>query len=191
MIVLAIIISYLLGSVPTGLWLGLKLRGIDIREHGSKNIGATNTMRTLGKKCGAAALAVDVAKGLVPVLLVSRMSAWEYAPLACGVAAIMGHMLSIFVKFKGGKGVATSLGAFLGLCPTAVLIALGAFIVVVLLTRMVSAGSVLATVAFTIAIHAMPNSWPLRTVVTIIALLVVIKHRTNIQRIFRGEEGKL
>lgn len=200
---IAIVLSYVLGSVPTGLWLGLRLRKIDIREHGSKNIGATNTMRVLGKPIGALALAGDAAKGLVPVLLFSKISVWPYAPLACGIAAILGHLASVFLRFKGGKGVATSLGVFLALCPIPTLIAAVIFFVVVSATRMVSAGSLAAAIAMTASVyflppalvsaplHLMPAVWTLRATVTVIAALVIMKHRTNIGRIFRGEENKI
>ncbi|NUM54832.1 MAG: glycerol-3-phosphate 1-O-acyltransferase PlsY [Candidatus Hydrogenedentes bacterium] len=201
--VLAIVASYVLGSVPTGLWLGLWLRKVDIREHGSKNIGATNTMRVLGKGLGATALAGDALKGLIPVLFVSRLSDWPYAALACGIAAILGHLASVFLRFKGGKGVATSLGVFLALCPLPTLAAAVTFFVLVFATRMVSVGSIGGAIAMTAGVyliphdvataptHLMPGGWALRIVVTIVALLVIVKHRANIGRIIRGEESKV
>lgn len=187
----ALALSYLAGSIPTGLWLGLRLKGVDIREHGSRNIGATNTMRVLGKRLGAAALAGDMVKGAVPVLLVARLSEWQYAPLACGVAAIAGHTWSVFLGFRGGKGVATSGGVFLALAPVPTLIATGAFALVVALTRMVSAGSITAAVALTAAVYLMPYDTVLRVLVTAIALLVIVRHRTNIQRILNGTENRI
>ncbi|MBX7256307.1 MAG: glycerol-3-phosphate 1-O-acyltransferase PlsY [Candidatus Hydrogenedentes bacterium] len=198
----SIILSYVLGSIPTGLWLGQWLRGIDIREHGSKNIGATNTLRVLGKGLGAAALAGDAAKGIIPVLLVARLSDWPYAPVACGIAAIVGHLASVFLKFKGGKGVATSMGVFLALAPIPILIATAIFATVVGATRMVSAGSISAAIALTITVfalpphwataptHLFPDVWTLRVVVAILAALIVIKHRSNIQRILTGTENR-
>ena len=138
----AIVLSYVAGSIPTGLWFGKALRGVDIREHGSRNSGATNTLRVLGKKLGAIALAGDVGKGLVAVLVIAPLlSDWPYAPLACGVAAIVGHIASVFVKFRGGKGVATSTGVFLALTPVATVIAAGVFAGVVYATRMVLCAS--------------------------------------------------
>jgi len=199
----AIALSYILGSIPTGLWLGLWLRKIDIREHGSKNIGATNTMRVLGMGLGAVALVGDALKGLIPVLVFSRMSDWPYTALACGIAAILGHLASIFLRFKGGKGVATSLGVFLALCPLPTLAAAVSFAAIVLLTRMVSAGSIGGAIAMTASVYIvpfalattptnlLPNVWALRIVVTIVAVLVIIKHRANIGRIMRGEESKI
>ena len=191
MTILAVFLAYAVGSVPTGLWLGLKFRGLDIREHGSRNIGATNTLRVLGTKMGIIALLCDVGKGLVAVLVVARLSGWEHAPLACGLAAIVGHSASLFLKFRGGKGVATSAGVFLGLCWLPTLIAVAAFLAVAVPTRMVSAGSVCAAVALGVSIYALPNPWPLRVVVTLVAMLVIVKHRSNLRRIIKGEESKL
>ena len=199
----AIVVSYLVGSIPTGLWFGKWLRGIDIREHGSRNIGATNTLRVLGKKLGAIALAGDVGKGLVAVLVVAPLlSDWPYAPLVCGLAAIVGHIASVFIKFGGGKGVATSTGVFLALAPVATLIAALVFAGVVFTSRMVSAGSLSAAAALLVAVyalphewatfptHALPAGWALRTVATLVALLVFVRHRTNLQRILKGEENR-
>lgn len=187
---LAIALSYLLGSVPTGLWLGLRLRGVDIREQGSKNIGATNTLRVLGRGLGAAALVGDMGKGLVAVLLIARLAPWEDAPMACGLAAIAGHTLSLFLRFRGGKGVATSAGVFLGLCLIPTLIAAAVFALVAGLTRMVSAGSIAAAVALSVAVFVFPNELVLRVIALLVAVLVVVKHRTNIQRIFKGTENR-
>lgn len=191
MTALAIVLSYVLGSVPTGLWLGLRLRGIDIREHGSKNIGATNTMRVLGKPLGAIALIVDISKGVVPVVLFARLGHWEYLTLACGAAAVIGHMASIFLRFRGGKGVATGAGAFLALSPIPTLIAAGVFVAVVALTRMASAGSIIAALALCAALFLTDNPWPLRVIGALVTLLVVWKHRTNLQRILKGTENRI
>ncbi|HNR29896.1 MAG TPA: glycerol-3-phosphate 1-O-acyltransferase PlsY [Candidatus Hydrogenedentes bacterium] len=188
---LAIILSYLLGSVPTGLWLGLRLRGIDIREHGSRNIGATNTLRVLGRPLGAFALAGDMIKGVVPVLLVSRLDAWPHLPLACGVAAILGHTFSVFLRFRGGKGVATGAGVFLALAWLPTLVAAVVFAGVVTATRMVSAGSICAAITLAAATFLTPHGAPVRIATLLIALLVVWKHRSNIRRILDGEENRI
>ncbi len=190
-IVAALLLSCLLGSVPTGLWIGMRLRHIDIREHGSKNIGATNTMRVLGKRLGAVALAGDMAKGLLPVLFSPLFSPWPHLPLACGVAAILGHSFSVFLKFRGGKGVATSTGVFLALAPIPTLIAAVVFGVVVATTRMVSTGSIAAAFAMSIAVFCVPLSTPIRVMTLLVAALVIIKHRSNIARILRGEENRI
>lgn len=199
----AMAISYVAGSIPTGLWVGKMLRGIDIREHGSRNIGATNTLRVLGRKLGAIALAGDVGKGLLAVLVIAPLlSDWPYAPLACGLAAILGHIASVFLGFKGGKGVATSTGVFLALAPAATLVAAVVFAAVVYATRMVSAGSLSAAAALLIAVyalphswatwptHAIPDGWALRIVAAVVAMLVFVRHRSNLQRILRGEENR-
>jgi len=202
--VLAIALAYVLGSVPTGLWLGLAVKGVDIRQRGSGNIGATNTLRVLGKKWGAVALAGDAGKGFLSVVLVSQVSAWPYAPLACGLAAIFGHTASVFCDFKGGKGVATSAGVFLALSPVLLVIGLAAFAIMVAATHMVSAGSVSAAVIIAVAAWLVPhriatlpgnlvpagfNVLPL--VVTALTVVVIVKHRANLHRILRGEENKL
>lgn len=191
MIALALVASYVAGSVPTGLWLGLWLRKIDIREHGSKNIGATNTLRVLGKPLGGAALAGDMAKGVIAVVVFGQLAGWEHLPLACGLAAILGHLFSVFLKFKGGKGVATSTGVFLGLATIPTLIAAVVFFATLGLTRMVSAGSVLAAVTMAIAVFLFPFTLPIRVATVLVAVLVVVKHRSNIGRIMRGEESKI
>ncbi len=182
--------SYLLGSVPTGLWLGLWLRGVDIRQHGSRNIGATNTLRVLGKGLGGAALAADMAKGLIPVLVAGQLSSWPHLPLLCGVAAILGHVFSIFLKFSGGKGVATSTGVFLGLAPVPTLLAACVFAAVAFPTRMVSAGSLSAALALAVAVFLIDATLPVRIATVLLALLVFWKHRSNIGRILRGEENR-
>lgn len=187
----AVALSYLLGSTPTGLWLGLRLRGVDIREHGSRNIGATNTLRVLGKGLGSAALACDIMKGAIPVLLFARLGTWEHLPLVCGVTAILGHSFSLFLGFRGGKGVATSAGVFLALAPYATLIALGVFIVVLLATHMVSAGSICAAVALGIGVFFLELTMPVRVVTVLVAVLVIVKHRSNVARILKGEESRM
>ena len=189
--ILAIVLSYVLGSMPTGLWLGLRFCNIDIREHGSKNIGATNTIRTLGKKLGSIAMICDIAKGAIPVLLFAHMADWPHLPLACGMAAILGHTFSIFLKFKGGKGIATSAGVFLALTPKPLLVALIIFLSVIALSRMVSAGSVCAATTLGIAVFCFDYSLPIRIVTCLVALLVIFKHRSNISRILKGEESKI
>lgn len=191
MTILAIVLSYVLGSVPTGLWLGLRFCRIDIREHGSKNIGATNTMRVLGKGMGALALAGDVLKGVASVLVFGRMGGWEYLPLLCGLAAIVGHTASVFLKFKGGKGVATGAGVFLALYPIPSLIAVAVFALVVAGTRMVSLGSIFGAATLCVAMYAMHAPWVARAVATLVAVYIIWRHKTNIQRILKGQENKI
>ena len=199
----AVFAAYLLGSVPTGLWLGMGLRGIDIRQHGSRNIGATNVMRVLGKRLGAVALLADVAKGLIAAALISRLSPWAYAPLACGLAAVAGHTASIFLRFRGGKGVATSAGVFLALCPMPMLAAIAVFAAIVRATRMVSAGSMIGAVLLAGLLWLTPHEWAtwpgrllppdaaLPVIATAVAALVVFRHRSNLRRILQGTENRI
>lgn len=199
----AALLSYLLGSVPTGLWLGLRIRGVDIRQHGSCNIGATNTLRVLGPRLGAAALIGDIAKGVLAALVVSRISPWSHAALVCGLAAILGHTFSVFCRFRGGKGVATSAGVFMALCPFATGLVAIVFAAVLATTRMVSAASCLAAASLAILMLALPAGWPtapldlapddtlLRAIGVLIALLVIYRHRSNIVRILNGTEDRL
>lgn len=189
--VLFVLCTYAIGSIPAGLWLGLWLRGVDIRQHGSMNIGATNTRRVLGNSLGAAALTFDIAKGLIPVCGASWFFPESYMPVAVGVAAILGHTFSIFLRFKGGKGVATSAGVFLGLAPFPMLLGAAVFGVVVGLTRMVSAGSVSAAAAMAVSVFFLTDSYAIQAVTLVVAALVIYKHRSNIGRILRGEESRI
>lgn len=191
-----VVASYVLGSVPTGLWLGLALRGIDIRQHGSGNIGATNTFRVLGARLGGTAFACDFAKGLVPVLAARALDMGIYTTIACGVAAILGHLFSVFLHFRGGKGVATSTGVFLGLAPWATLIAAVVFGLVFWRTRIVSIASLTAAAALTLAVFLLPLvpgiaiATPVQWVASAVAALIVWKHRANIRRLLKGAENK-
>jgi glycerol-3-phosphate acyltransferase PlsY len=188
----ALLLSYVLGSVPTGLWLGLWIRKVDIREAGSKNIGATNTMRVLGKPLGAAALTGDVLKGLLPVILLARLHPESvHLPLLCGVAAILGHSFSLFLKFRGGKGVATSAGVFLGLVTWPTVLAIAVFAAIVAASRYVSLGSIFASISLAISVWFVDTSNVVRIVVLLVALLIIIKHRANVQRILKGEENRV
>lgn len=198
MILLSILVSYLLGSIPTGLWVGLILKKVDIREHGSKNIGATNTLRVLGKGIGSIALLGDVSKGAISVVYISQWSAWEYgtaweyAPLLCGLAAILGHTFSLFIKFKGGKGVATSAGVFVGLAPIPMAIAFMVFVLAIIFTRMVSLASMLAAVALSISLWTLEEAdLSIQVIGTLVALIIIVRHRDNIKRIIAGDENKL
>jgi glycerol-3-phosphate acyltransferase PlsY len=188
----ALLLSYVLGSIPTGLWLGLWIRKVDIREAGSKNIGATNTMRVLGKPLGAAALTGDVLKGLFPVIFFAKLHPESiHLPLLCGVAAILGHSFSLFLKFRGGKGVATSAGVFLGLVTWPTVLAVAIFAGIVAATRYVSLGSIFASISLAISVWFVETSNVVRVVVLLVALLIIVKHRANVQRILKGEENRV
>ncbi len=201
---LIIILGYLLGSVPFGLLIG-KARGIDIRTVGSKNIGATNVFRTVGKKWGILAFICDFLKGLagaalVPwliwtVLLGAEISAIppEFR-LAGGLAAVAGHTWPVWLKFKGGKGVATSFGMLVAVAPSAVGIALFVWIAALLLSRYVSLASILAALALAILVWIEPfyvSGYPaIRILLSILGALVIFRHRSNIIRLCRGNENR-
>jgi glycerol-3-phosphate acyltransferase PlsY len=181
--------AYLLGSIPTGLLLG-KAYGIDVRKEGSGNIGATNLYRTVGRKVGVITLIGDCLKGMLPVLAVkfSALPA-DYAAWV-GLAAFCGHVFSVFLKFKGGKGVATALGVFLGLAPLAVAGAVAAFVVVMLVWRYVSLGSIAAAAVMPIAVWVLGGGRVLGVVTMLIAVIVIIRHLENIKRLVAGTENR-
>jgi glycerol-3-phosphate acyltransferase PlsY len=184
-----LVTAYLLGSVPTGLLLG-KAYGIDVRKEGSGNIGATNLYRTVGRRIGIITLVGDCLKGLIPVLVVKYSSMpVEYAAWV-GLAAFCGHVFSVFLKFKGGKGVATALGVFLALAPLAVGIVLAIFIALILIWRYVSLGSIVAALAMPLAVSLLGGSRVLIVVTLVIAVIVVIRHQENIRRLLAGTESK-
>lgn len=197
MIAFWIVGAYLVGGVPFGFLIG-KMRGVDVRTVGSKNIGATNVFRTVGKKWGLIAFACDVLKGLVPTLLAKHYAPDPlWLPLAVGVACVVGHMLTPYMKFKGGKGVATAFGMLIGLVPALVGAAFALFAVVFALSHYISLGSCSAALFLMIAVwfpilgtlgwHDLPQC----ILVTLIAAFVIWKHRANIGRLVRGTENKI
>lgn len=181
--------AYLLGSIPTGLLLG-KLYGIDVRTQGSGNIGATNLYRTVGRKVGIWTLIGDCLKGFLPVMLAWQLGLGEPLQAWIGLAAFCGHVFSIFLLFKGGKGVATALGVYLGLAPLAVLGALAVFIIFVAIWRYISLGSVVAAAVMPLIIFFRPHSNELLIATALISTLVIVKHHTNISRLLAGTETK-
>jgi glycerol-3-phosphate acyltransferase PlsY len=203
-----IIGAYLLGSVPFGLLIA-RAHGKDLRSIGSGNIGATNVSRALGRKWAAVCFLLDVLKGLVPMLAVGRIisspptAAQLLLALAVGCAAVAGHIFPIYVKFRGGKGVATSFGVAIGLWPYYTICAALSFViwvVVVLICRYVSLASIAASIGFPVflmvAIILIPdwnigNLWPLLIAATAIPLMVIVRHRQNIRRLLGGTESKV
>jgi glycerol-3-phosphate acyltransferase PlsY len=206
-----ILFAYLLGSIPFG-FLIAKAHGKDLRLIGSGNIGATNATRALGKKWGTICLLLDVCKGLLPMLLVPLLGLIEQDSslrlvlvlwLLVGCAAVLGHVFPVYLKFKGGKGVATSLGIVLGLWPYYTLCGLGVFaiwLVTLLIWRTVSLSSILAAASFPIILAALTiilepweieQLWPLIAVASGMALLIVLRHKTNIKRLLDGSESKI
>jgi glycerol-3-phosphate acyltransferase PlsY len=190
-----IVLAYFLGAIPNGVWIGKKVKGIDIREHGSKNTGATNALRVLGPKLGGIVFLGDVLKGLVPVLLANKFGINGTQLLLVGVVAILGHSFSCFIDFKGGKGVATSLGVFLYLVPVVTIIALLSFAIIVYITGYVSLGSIIAAAVLPIMTIFMPLSYgleriPMVIITSIVGLFVIYKHKSNIVRLLNGTENK-
>jgi glycerol-3-phosphate acyltransferase PlsY len=184
-----LITAYFLGSIPTGLLLA-KAAGVDIRTSGSGNIGATNVYRTLGRSVGVMTLVGDCLKGLLPVLLARYLHMTEIWIAAIGLAAFLGHVYTIFLGFKGGKGVATALGVFLGVAPLAVCGALLIFGGVVWRSRYISLGSITAAAAMPAFVALFNPQPPLVLMTVAVAALVVWKHRENIQRLRAGTESK-
>lgn len=180
--------SYLLGATPTSYIAGRVGRGIDLREHGSKNLGATNVYRLLGWRYAIPVALVDIAKGAVPVL-VFHQPAW--LPVAAGAAAVLGHMFSPYVSFRGGKGVATAAGMFLALAPIAVLIAIPLWGLCLWLTGYVSLSSILAvlSVPLTVAL-TQPNAPDVFWAAVVLVALIIVAHRKNIGRLFAGTESR-
>jgi glycerol-3-phosphate acyltransferase PlsY len=194
------LIAYLLGSIPTAVWIGKAYYNIDIREHGSKNAGATNTFRVLGKRPGKIVLLLDVLKGavavLLPYFLLVQTSTKEHIiqlQLLTALLAILGHVFPVFASFKGGKGVATSLGIIIGIHPPAAGICIGIFLLVFMLSCYVSLGAMVTAVAFPILIIFVFNepSWWLKGFSIVLGTLVVVTHRKNIVRLVHGEENRM
>jgi glycerol-3-phosphate acyltransferase PlsY len=192
------VVSYLLGAMPFGLLAGLA-RGIDIREHGSGNIGATNAMRVLGKPIGLAVHALDIGKGFAASFLLARLFARGNAELVaifgivCGSAAILGHVFPVYLRFRGGKGMATSLGVFVGLAWLPTLIAAVLWLVVRQVTRYVSVASMASVVSIpvTMALFAKWRRPEFIVFGIVIALLVIARHKSNIRRLLAGTENKI
>ena len=192
MTIIALLLSYFLGAIPFVVIVG-KMRGVDVRAVGSGNTGTTNVWRTLGPKAGAIVFALDVAKGLAsPFIARALIAPTEYSWIAiCAAMAIIGHTFSIFLKFRGGKGIATGLGAALGLMPVPALIAFVIWGGVLLLSRMISVASIAACIALPLLALAfqVPSAYVM--VIAIIALLAILKHIPNMKRIAAGTEPKI
>jgi glycerol-3-phosphate acyltransferase PlsY len=188
-----LVASYLLGAVPTSYLAGRLFRGIDLREHGSRNLGATNLYRVLGWRYAIPVGLLDAAKGLVPVLVFApRVSSSELFALVCGLLAVLGHVFSVFVGFKGGKGVATAAGVMLGLTPAALGVAALVWALLVYLTGYVSVGSIAAAVIFPLAVYLIepPDRPAILWLDVAVAAAIVWLHRANIKRLLKGTENR-
>ena len=182
------LLGYVFGSIPCGLWLVKAFHGIDIRNYGSGNIGTTNVFRTVGPKTAAAVLAGDMLKGIVALYIISKFSADPVIVAVTALGALLGHNYSLFLGFKGGKGVATGLGLFLYMLPWGAAAGLGVWIIIVLITRYVSLGSVIAALAAASAGWYLNYPVPFAVFGT---LFVIIRHKDNIRRLLDGTESKI
>ncbi|MFY9322549.1 MAG: glycerol-3-phosphate 1-O-acyltransferase PlsY [Syntrophomonadaceae bacterium] len=184
-----VVLCYFIGAIPFSYLVSL-LKGVDIRTRGSGNVGATNVLRALGPVAAAAALAADLLKG-VAAAWIGTMAGGEWLVVGCAFAAVVGHCYPIFLRFKGGKGVATSAGIILYLMPRELLLMLVVFLVVVALLRYVSLGSITVAVLLPVLALAMKEPFELLILCLLMAALVVYRHRENIQRLRSGTEPKL
>jgi acyl phosphate:glycerol-3-phosphate acyltransferase len=185
-------LSYLLGSVPSSYIAGRVFRGIDLREHGSGNLGATNAFRVLGARLAAPVMVADLTKGFIPTALfpqIDMVENWRWA-LGYGAAAIIGHVFPIYMRFRGGKGVATATGVFLALSPVAVGVALAAWLAVLRIGRMVSLASIVAAVILVGALVLTESRPQVLSLGVVVAAFVIYAHRGNVRRILRGEEHR-
>lgn len=201
LLVFPVILSYLIGSIPTSVWVGKLFYGIDIRTRGSGNAGATNTIRVLGLKAGLPVLAFDAFKGWMAVELIyffpvrlQTENQMALLMILLGTGAVIGHVFPLFAGFRGGKGVATLLGVGLALFPVAALIALTVFILVFIPFRYVSLASIIAAVSFPVIELLLLNHrehWPLMALAVAVAIFIPLTHRRNIGRLLRGTESRL
>ena len=182
--------AYLLGSIPSGLWIGRKFFQIDIRQHGSGNLGATNSFRILGKKAGTIVLLMDLLKGSISVLLLKQMDLHGISPLIIALFAVIGHTYPLFANFKGGKAVATFAGVILAYQPVLFLIGLGIFILTLAISKMVSFTSML-TISIGVLLSLYFQDMVLTTITLLADIFIIYRHRTNIQRILNGTEAKV
>ena len=185
-----IILSYFFGAIPSGVWIGKIFKNIDVRDYGSKNSGATNSYRVLGAKLGIAVLIIDVLKGFIPLYIASKFNLAYNDLVILGLVAILAHTFSCVISFKGGKGVATSLGVFLFLAPVITLILLVIFILVVYFTKYISLGSITAAFLLPIFTFFTHRDTYLFTLSVVIAIFVIYRHKTNISRLLSGTENK-
>lgn len=197
-LIICCIVAYLMGSIPTSIWIGKGYYGIDVREHGSQNPGASNTFRVLGRKTGIVVLLIDTLKGFLAVMLIYWFSGgyegnlipWQ---LLCGLLAVLGHLFPVFANFSGGKGVATLLGVVLALHPLSALAALALFLILLVATRQVAVGSIGGALLYPSILYWGFN-WQepfLLTFALLMAALVIVTHRSNIKRLVKGEENKV
>lgn len=188
--ILLIIAAYFIGSIPFAYIIVKLVKKIDIRTVGSGNAGATNAARVLGKWGFISVFLLDALKGFLPVFISLHYYGQAMITLIVAAVVVLGHTYTVFLGFKGGKGVATGAGVFLALAPAEIGIGLVVFIIVFIATKMVSAGSILASITLLIAVCLMSNWFALKVLTAVIVFFVIFKHRANIVRIIKGEENK-
>lgn len=198
--ILLIVVAYMIGSIPTSVWVSKYFFGIDIREYGSGNAGATNSFRVMGPRLGTLVMVVDMLKGLAAVKLAYLLPFYvdnEFArtgfQIGLGLAAVLGHIFPIWADFRGGKGVATLFGLVLGISPWTAICCVGIFLLVLYITRFVSLSSILASIAFPVFILVIFkfDNHAYRVFAIAVALLVILTHQKNISRLLRGSESKV
>ncbi len=188
--VIFLILTYLIGAIPTGVWVGKTFKNIDVRDYGSKNSGATNSYRVLGWKLGLVVLIGDILKGYLPLYLASKHIINFNYIVFLGLVAILAHTYSVFISFKGGKGVATSVGAFLFLAPKVIFLLIIVFLAILFIFRYVSLASIVSAVVLPIAVLFMNGNMFMSLLALVIAIFIVYRHKTNIDRLVKGTERK-
>ena len=192
--ILAVVIAFFAGAIPFGYVTARMLKGIDIREHGSRNVGASNVFRTVGRVAGLVVLALDAAKGCLPTLLlpsILRLNDPQLGAVVCAAAAISGHIWTPFLRMRGGKGVATSCGTVLALTPGGFALAFVAWVAVVSVTRYISLGSLVGSIVLLVYVFAADTHTALRVFAVIIVVLIFVRHRSNIRRLLSGTENRI
>jgi glycerol-3-phosphate acyltransferase PlsY len=197
-LILTVVVSYLIGSIPTAYIFGKVLKGIDIRQHGSGNVGATNAFRVFGKKVGTTVLVIDIIKGIVPVVFVASIFQQDVnGRIAAAIAAVVGHNWTCFLQFKGGKGIATTLGVLIGLTIAlpeirlAVILCVLSWLLCFIITAYISVSSILAAVLLPILMVVVSAPFSIILVSILLCMFVVFRHRSNIHRLLNGQEPKV
>jgi acyl phosphate:glycerol-3-phosphate acyltransferase len=188
--VFLVLVSYLLGSISFGYIITKKIKGVDIRKLGSGNTGATNISRVVGTKYAVLVLILDALKGLAAILLSSYLSGEMWVILLCGLTVIAGHNWPVFFAFKGGRGAATTLGVFLGLAPIATVIVFAIFILVIMITRYVSLGTIVAAIAIPVSMFILKYDTGYIIFGLAVCFILIWKHIPNIKRLMKGKESK-
>ncbi len=210
--IVIVLLAYLLGSIPTAVWIGKFVKGVDIREHGSGNAGATNTFRMLGWKAGTMVLLIDFSKGFVAAYFISQIGfaigempetvgGWNlevFMRIIAGTSAVLGHMFPLYAGFNGGKGVITAAGMLYGIEPVSISLALGLFVIVLLVSRFVSLASIVASFSYPVFLLIIRYFFQnedidgsLMVFSSVVALTIIFQHKGNIKRLLNGTESRI